>query len=186
MRRVLLLAVSFTGLSCCLSNAQKVAVSTNLIDYACLGTLNMDVAYSVAQHWSLHAYVKYNPFTFNKGEPDEQFQYRQQSYALGTRFWPWHSFSGWWIAGRMRYQEFNAGGIFSDTAEEGDRVGLGLSAGYTVMISRHFNVEFGIGAWSGLSWFRKYSCPVCGLTLEQGHKWFIYPDDIMISFSYVF
>jgi hypothetical protein len=94
--------------------------------------------------------------------------------------------SGWWIAAKLRWQEYNYGGILSREAEEGDRVGAGLSAGYTYMISKHFNMEFGLGAWSGKSWYRRYSCPSCGLTVDDGRKWFLLPDDVIISFAYVF
>ena len=144
MRRLIFAALLAVLLSPAL-NAQKLSLSTNLIDYACQGTLNAEVSYTMSQHWSLTARVKYNPFTFNKGNADRQFQNRQQSYALGVRYWPWHSLSGWWISGRARYQEYNMGGLISRETEEGDKVGLVLSAGYTYMISKHFNVEFGIG-----------------------------------------
>ena len=186
MRRLFMICAACLTLISMPSYAQSVSVSTNLIDYACLGTLNIEASYSLSQHWSLTACARYNPFTFRKGEADRQFQYRQQSYAFGARFWPWHTFSGWWLASKLRYQEYNHGGIFSRDAEEGDRGGIGLSAGYTYMISRNLNVEFGLGAWSGMSWYRRYSCPVCGLTVEKGRKWFLLPDDVMISLAYVF
>lgn len=186
MRRTVLFVISFFLLYTVPSAAQKASVSTNLLDYLCLGTLNVDASYSVSQHWSVTAGARYNPFTFHKGDADRQFQYRQQSYSLGVRAWLWHSFSGWWFPGKLRYQEYNQGGIFKRVTEEGDRAGLSLSAGYTHMISRHFNVEFGLGLWGGTAWYRKYSCPVCGLTIEDGMKWFILPDDLMISIAYVF
>jgi hypothetical protein len=94
--------------------------------------------------------------------------------------------SGWWFAGKARYQEYNSGGIVSREAEEGDRVGLGLYSGYTYMLSKHLNLEFGLGLWGGTSWYRRYSCSYCGLTLERGRKWFLLPDDLMISLAYVF
>ena len=186
MRRLLWILMTCLCLRAVSANAQNLSISTNLIDYASLCTLNLESSYAVSQHWSISASARYNPFTFNKGDADNQFQYRQQSYALGARFWPWHSFSGWWISGKVRYQEYNWGGILSRETEEGDKVGLGLSGGYTYMISRHFNVEFGLGAWAGRAWYKKYSCPVCGLTVDNGRKWFLFPDDFMISFAYVF
>ena len=185
MRRLILIAVSMI-LTTSMASAQKLSLSTNLIDYLCLGTLNADASYTVGQHWSLTAGVKYNPFTFHGGDSDRQVQLRQQSYAIGTRYWLWHSFSGWWVGAKVRYQEYNHGGLLSRETEEGDKVGLGMSAGYTYMISRHFNVEFGIGTWGGRAWYRRYSCPVCGLTVSEGKKWFVLPDDFMISFAYVF
>lgn len=186
MRRIVLIAVAFLLLHADPSSAQKVSVSTNLLDYICLGTFNVDASYSLSQHWSIVAGARYNPFTFHKGDAERQFQYRQQSYSLGVRAWPWHTFSGWWFAGKLRYQEYNIGGILSRDTEEGDRAGIGLYAGYTYMISRHFNIEFGLGAWSGAAWYRKYSCPVCGFTIENGRKWFLHPDDFMVSLAYVF
>lgn len=168
------------------ASAQKFSISTDLLGYARLGTLNLDASYALARRWSLTAGVRYNPFTFKKGDPERQFQYRQQSYAVGMRLWPWHAWSGWWFAGKLRYQEYNKGGIISARTEEGDRFGAGLYAGYTHMLSPHFNLEFGAGLWSGLSAYRQYSCPVCGLTVGSGTKFFLLPDDVMISLVYVF
>lgn len=168
------------------SYAQKLSLSTNLLDYACLGTMNADVSYSVSRRWSVMAGVRYNPFTFNEDDPQEQFQMRQQSYAVGARLWPWHTMSGWWFAGKLRYQEYNHGGILSPESEEGDRFGAGLYAGYTYMLTSHLNLEFGTGLWSGVSLYRTYSCPKCGKTIDQGRKYFLLPDDLMISLAYVF
>ena len=78
------------------------------------------------------------------------------------------------------------GGIVSRETSEGDRIGMGLYSGYTVMISKHFNMEFGVGFWTGLDMYRTYSCPICGVTMNQGNKAFILPDDIIVSVVYVF
>ena len=167
-------------------SAQTFSVSTDVVGLANLGTMNIDASYAVSRRWSLTAGARYNPFTFRKGDPQEQFQYRQQSYSVGMRVWPWHTWSGWWFAGKLRYQEYNKGGIVSPKTEEGDRFGAGLYAGYTHMLSSHFNLEFGVGLWSGLAVCKEYSCPVCGVTLFDGKKFFMLPDDFMISIAYVF
>lgn len=185
-RFAIILAVAAFAISSLKSEAQTVSLSTNLLDYACLGTLNADVSYSLSRRWSVTAGARYNPFTFRKGDPDKQFQLRQQSYSLGARLWPWHTWSGWWFAGKLRYQEYNSGGIRSLETREGDRFGAGLYAGYTYMLTSHLNIEFGLGLWSGLDVYRCYSCPVCGVTLESGKTHFVLPDDIMISLAYVF
>lgn len=168
------------------AQAQKFSLSTNILDYACLGTVNLDASCSVSRRWSLTAGMRYNPFTYMKGNPEEQMQLRQQSYALGARVWPWHTMSGWWFAGKLRYQEYSFGGVWSDETEEGDRGGMGLYAGYTHMLSKHFNIEFGVGFWGGLDVYRRYSCPVCGLLMSTGKRLFVLPDDLMISIAYVF
>lgn len=172
--------------ACSRTSAQTFSVSTDLLGYARLGTMSIDASYAVARRWSLIAGARYNPFTYRKSDPDRQFQNRQQSYAVGMRLWPWHTWSGWWFAGKLRYQEYNKGGIISRKTEEGDRFGAGIYAGYTHMLSSHINLEFGMGLWSGLSVYRQYSCPACGLTLSSGNKFFMLPDDVMISLAYVF
>ena len=173
----------------CVTQAQaysnRFGLSANLLDYARLGTMNMDFSYAVSKHWSLVAGARYNPFTFRQGM-DDQFQYRQQSYFLGARFWPWHIWSGWWFAGKIRYQEYNKGGLLSPETEEGDRFGTGLYAGYTHMLTPSLNLEFGVGLWGGVALYDRYSCPSCGLTTDSGTKYFLLPDDFMISLVYVF
>ena len=179
-----LIAVLF-ALSSFKSEAQKLSLSTNLLDYACLGTINAEGSYSLSRYWSLSLGVEYNPFTFRKGL-ENQFQLRRRSCSLGARFWPWHIWSGWWMAGKIHYQEYNFGGIVSRQTEEGDRVGIGLCAGYTHMINPHWNIEFGLGGWTGTDWFRRYSCQECGGIQMSGKRWFILPDDILVALVYVF
>lgn len=173
-------------MSCRVASAQTFSVSTDLLGYLRLGTMNVDASYAVSRRWSLVAGARYNPFTFRKGDPERQFQSRQQSYSVGMRMWPWHTWSGWWFAGKLRYQEYNEGGIISRKTEEGDRFGAGIYAGYTHMLTSHLNLEFGVGLWVGLAAYTQYSCPVCGLTQVSGNKFFMLPDDFIISLAYVF
>ncbi len=167
--------------------AQRFSLSTNLLDYVSLGTLNVEGSYSVSRRFSITAGARYNPFVFRKAQPERQFQMKQQSYSIGFRMWPWHTWSGWWFAGKGRYQEYSFGGLMNNPeTQEGDRAGIGVYAGYTHMLGPHFNIEFGLGLWGGLDFYRKYSCQVCGKTLAQGKKGFIMPDDALISLVYVF
>lgn len=168
------------------SFGQKIAVSTNLMDLMDLATLNADVSYAVSRHWSVYAAFKYNPWTFSSKKSGRQFQNRQQCYSAGGRYWLWHTYSGWWFSGRVQYQEYNNGGVRKATTEEGDRVGLGVDAGYTWMLHPHLNIELGTGLWGGYKSSVRYSCPSCGLTEEKSKGTFLSPDGIIISLSYVF
>lgn len=165
--------------------AQQFSVSTNVMGYVNLGTLNMEASYAVSQHWSITAGARFNPFTFYSGT-DRQMQNRQQAYNVGVRMWPWHTYSGWWVAGKLQYQEYSRGGMLSRDTEEGDGYGIGFSAGYTCMIHPNLNLEFGLGLWSGVKKFRTYDCPSCGLTVDSGTKGFILPNEIIIALAYVF
>ncbi len=182
MRRALLLAaVLLTGAVC---SAQRLSVATNLVDYADFGTLNVEGDLAVGRRWTLVAGAKYNPYLFR---PDtEPLSARQRLVAAGARFWPWHVFSGWWLGGKVQYQEYNRGGIRSAGTEEGDRYGAGLSAGFSYMLHPHLNVSVGAGLWAGYQRYVAYSCPVCGMTEETGEKTFLLPNDLLLSLSYVF
>ena len=95
-------------------------------------------------------------------------------------------YSGWWVGGKLQYQEYNVGGIVSRKTSEGDRLGAGISGGYSYMLGKHFNIDFGLGFWTGYDKFSVYACPVCGVTENSGSKFFILPSDVMIALSYVF
>jgi len=167
----------------CLS-AQDFSLSTNLADYANFGTLNADLSYGVSRHWTVDAGLRYNPFTF--GEGDAMKSNRQRSISAGARYWPWHIYSGWWLAGRFRVQEYNLGGIKSPSTTEGNRYGGGVSGGYSFMLGPHFNVDFGVGVWNGYERYVVYQCPVCGKVTGTGEGYFILPNDILLSLTYVF
>jgi hypothetical protein len=175
--------------------AQTWAVAVNAADAIELGTIGVEGSAAVGQHWSIHAGAKVNPWTFGKkdtsnglfSEPNpDQKQDRKQSYALGVRWWPWNIYSGWWIAGKAQYQEYNRGGIFRQTSEEGDAFGAALSGGYSLMLKEHINLDFGLGLWGGWTKYTTYACPSCGKVEDQGDKWFILPNEVIISLVYIF
>ena len=182
MRNFIIILAGF--LSCTLLTAQDFSVSTNLVDYANLGTLNLEASYGFSRHWSVGASLRYNPFTYGQGE--EMKSNRLRSVAAGARYWPWHIFSGWWLCGKLQAEEYNLGGFKSPETSEGDRFGGGVSGGYSYMLGHHFNVELGAGIWSGYNRYVVYQCPHCGKVVEKGANFFVLPSDIMLSLSYIF
>lgn len=175
-----LVAISSLGL-----NSQSISVSTNLVELATLGSINVDVGYSFSQHWSASAKVLYNPFTYRKGT-DRQFQLKSRSVYVGGYYWLWHSYSGFYLSGGAKGEEFNEGGIISPRTEEGWRVGGSIGLGYALMLTKHLNMDFGLSGWAGYSRYRAYACPHCGTLLEEGEKFFLLPDAVKISLSYIF
>lgn len=166
--------------------AQNWSVSTNLVDYASLGTLNIEASAGIARRMTAVASVRVNPWTFHKGDYDRQMQNRHQTYAAGIRYWPWHIYSGWWISGMVQYQEYNRGGIISQRTEEGDAYGLSLGGGYSLMLHEHLNLDFGLGLWGGQKTYITYACPSCGKITGKGSKWFLAPNEIRVSIAYIF
>ena len=185
MKGVVRLVVALLGLSVgCGAGAQNLSVATNVLDYVNMGTLNLSASYGVARHWSVEAGMKYNPFTW--GEGDAVRQSRQRSLSAGARFWPWYVYSGWWVSGGARLQEYSLGGFSSSMTSEGDRAGAMLKAGYAHMIGPHFNVDLGAGIWGGYDRYVDFSCPTCGDVLSSGGRLFLLPADFILSLSYIF
>ena len=182
MRRIITLMAAL--LMSVASYAQNMAISTNIMGYAYLGTMNAEASYALAQHWSVNAGLRYNPFVF--GDGNNIIQSKQQSYSLGARYWPWHSYSGWWLSGKVQYQEYNIGTSSSEYTSQGDRYGSSLAGGYSYMINPHLNLEVGLGVWAGYDNYVRYSCPRCGRVVGEGSQFFFLPDDILLSVSYVF
>ena len=166
------------------ANAQTLSISTNIADYMAGGTLNMEASWGFARHWSVSAGGKYNPFAY--GDAERGFQLKQRSFSAGARWWPWHIYSGWWMGARLRYQEFSEGGIWDGRTAEGDRYGGALTAGYSRMLGKHFNLDFGVGLWAGYSVYDVYACRTCGRRLESGRKAFLLPEEVLIGINYIF
>lgn len=175
MKRFLLIA--FASFLAFLSvNAQELSLSTNFIDYARTGTANLEAAYGFSRHWTLSAGMKYDAGGVS----------RQQLYSVGGRYWPWHIYSGWWLSGKMQYQEFNEAVNEAMETSEGDRYGAGISGGYSRMLGRHFNLDLGVGLWTGYTSYVTYACPTCGRIIGSDNRLFILPNDLIIALSYIF
>ena len=176
--------------------AQDFSLSTNLLDWANLGTVNLQAGYPLGRHASLHAGVRYNPWNFGSVEKGNPFQNRARTAYLATRWWPWNVYSSWWCGIRLQAEEYNRGGLFRKMkTEEGVAVGLGLSGGYSWMISDHWNLDLGLGLWAGKTWYTQYRCPRCGRVLSfpdgrpvrEVSKWFILPSNAtQVSLIYIF
>ncbi len=166
-----------------MADGQEYSVSTNILDYADMGTMNIEAACGVARHWTVTAGLRYNPFSFGEGQ--EERADMQRSVSAGARYWPWHIFSGWWMSGKLRYQEYRFGGPGFPYSAQGDRYGGSLSGGFTYMVGNHFNVEAGIGVWAGYDRYTAFRCLHCGRITGQGSKYFVLPDDFLLSISYI-
>jgi len=184
MKRAVLLIIAGLIYFSALAGAQEFSLATNILDYANMGTLNADASYGFSRHWSATASLKYNPFSFGEGVQEKRN--RQLSCAAGLRYWPWHVFSGWWLSGAFRYQQYNTGGFVSVRTTEGDRLGGSIAGGYSYMINSHLNVDLGVGMWMGYNIYKTYSCQTCGRVVGSGRKYFILPSDIILSIAYVF
>lgn len=166
--------------------AQNVSISTNAVDWANFGTVNVETGVGVAQHISLLVGGHYNPWEFQTGK-GYRLHNQQATGYFGVRWWPWYVFSGWWIGAKMQFSSFSRTGIWRPALEEGKSLGAGLSFGYTLMIHKNINIDFGAGFWGGRHLeYSLYECPECMSIRERGARYFIAPDDLSVSISFVF
>lgn len=166
--------------------AQRVSLSTNLTDWANFGTANLEAGLSVSQHFSILAGGHYNPWTFAT-KTDYDMINQQTTGYVGARYWPWYVNSGWWIGAKAQYSDARRSGIWRPALEEMKSVGGGISFGYTIMLHKNLNLEFGAGAWGGRHLdYTLYECPKCMRVRKTGPRNFIAMDDVSISLMCVF
>ena len=175
MKKIITIALAVLLGSVC-AFAQRFSIGTNAVDLLTFGTLNAEGSVSVHRNVSVHVGTEFNPWTFNSGDPQNQVQNRQISYWAGARWWPWHVYSGWWVGADGRYTMYNIGGITQRETEEGDAMGAGLYAGYSIMLNSTWNIDLGLGFWGGYKKYTTYSCPLCGVTVDSGEKAWLTPD----------
>ena len=123
------------------------ALSVNLVDYARLGTAQADIQYGISRHVSIDAATRLNQFS--------------QTFSAGARWWPWYIYSGWWVKGLAQIENRE------------EAYGLGLSVGYSLILSRWLNLDLGLGGWGG----RK------GM---EDQSWFLSPNEITAALMFVF
>lgn len=155
------------------------SIGTNLVEWMNLGTMNIQCGMSLTRHFTLHAEGRINPFEWQHS--GKALMNKQASARISARYWPWFIYSGWNMEGGALYSRYRTGGILSPETEEGDAFGISLSGGYSLMVTRRINIEFGIGLWGGVKWYTLYEKPKCGKLISQGEKFFIAPDEINIS-----
>ena len=170
------------------AGAQNWAVSTNALSWINIGTINAEASLGVSQHVSLNAGFTANPWQMNT-QTYVNLKNRQYGGYVGMKYWPWHVYSEWWVGVKAQYKNFEQVGLLSPNLTQGDAVGAGLSAGYTFMISNHFNIDVGMGLWGGrLLRYREFEGNVAveSKLVDVGPRNFTYLDNVIVALVYIF
>ncbi len=169
------------------AKAQRVSISTNTLEWLNLGTANIEASIAISQYFTLNAGVRYNPWEFHQENPYMVIQEKQKTAYFGARWWTWYVFSGWWAGIKIQYQDFAESGLWRPALDTWNAVGAGLSAGYTLMLTKHLNLDFGLGLWGGYKYRHVlYNSPATKDIRESGPKPFVAPDILSVSIMYVF
>lgn len=161
-------------------DGQNMYVATNLLDYLNLGTINAEFGLSPWPEWTLYLKGRYCPFSHNLGG---RLQNRVAGGAAGARYWFWYSHAGWFLDAHAGYSKYNTGGIFDSYAYEGDAFSIAAGGGYSLMLNRRWNLDFGLGLQAGHTSYVKYACPRCGKVVGRDKKIFVAPANVLVQLS---
>jgi len=160
------------------SLSQNYSAGTNLIGVA-TGSLNMELSAGVGRKLSIHLPVSWNPFHFSGNR-----KIMHLAVQPGLRFWSWHSYSGFYTGTQVGFIRYNAG--LTSLRYDGKGYGLSLSAGYSKMVSRRWNLDFEVGAGLFRVMHDCYERKLCGEYLYSEDKIKIIPCRISLNLVFLF
>ncbi|MFR9651199.1 MAG: DUF3575 domain-containing protein [Rikenellaceae bacterium] len=188
MKRCLLLLAS---LSLSISvYAQDFSIGVNAVPIID-GAINVSAAYALSDKSTIDLSGAVRPWTRS-----ERYVNRYWGVKPEFRYWICQKFNGSFLGVFMTGSQYNIGGknmpfgLFPDVETyrfEGWAIGGGLSYGYHIVLSDHWNVELSIGAGYTYYDYIQYRCPLlCASVLKDGnyHYWGI--NTASISLIYIF
>ena len=186
-RRLALFGIAL--LLAAVAQAQQVAVKTNALYWATLGSANLEAEVAVGKRSSLNLMLGYNPWTFSNNK-----KLKHLSVMPGYRYWLCQPFSGHFFSAQAEYAHFNAGGVnfpfgiwkaLETERLQGDMVAAGVGYGYHHILSPRWSLEAEIGLGLGYAWFDRYECATCGSKLGSDKKAFLKPTRAALSIVYI-
>lgn len=198
MRRLLNLLIL---LSAVLATNAQLAVKTNLL-YDATTTPNIGLEYATGYRNTINIVYGLNPWSFDsdsKGERKAKHWVVMPEY----RWWLCSRYNGHFFGVHAMGGQFNAanvnlpipGAFFGgdnlakevrDYRYQGGFAGLGVTYGYQMILSRHWNLEAEIGIGYNYAWYDKYPCVECGRKIDDGNTNYIGLTKLGLSFVYLF
>ena len=158
--------------------AQFYSAGTN-IPVLGTATLNAELSMTLDRWHSIHLPVYYNPFVFSGNKKIQNF-----TLLPGVRRWALESYIGGFIGVNAIGSKYHF--TWKNNRYKGQAYGMGISAGYALMLSPRWNLEAELGI--GLVWadYEKYPCEKCTRKIEDESGWHAVPNKVGISLVYLF
>ena len=183
----LFLAVAFS------SNAQKFALKTNLL-YDATATVNVGAEIGLAPRWTFDLSGNLNSWTIN------DHKWKHFLIQPEARYWFCDRFQGHFLGAHLLGGIYNIGYIknnfkflgkdyspLTDHRFQGWFAGAGVAYGYAIPLSKHWNLEFEIGAGYVYTVYDEFECWGCGKTVQTGvPQHYVGPTKAAINLVYVF
>lgn len=123
-------------------HAQQFAVKTNVL-YDALGVPQLGVEYSLAEQHSVSLSGTYNPLKYGEKK------WKNFSLQPEYRYWFHRVYTGPYVGANIVWGGFNIDklniGSLEGKQRQGHFVGAGAVAGYNVILSTHFSLDFTVG-----------------------------------------
>lgn len=177
------------------TKAQNVALKTNLA-YDAVAAANLGLEFGLAPKWTLDISGNYMPWNFYNGLS------RKHAFAQPeARFWFCDRFAGHFLGIHAHGGLYNMTGVgvldkipflpssverLDEERHQGWFAGAGIAYGYAVILGKHWNLEFEIGAGYAYTKYDIFECAECGSKLGQNDHHYVGLTKAAINLVYVF
>lgn len=188
MKKVLIVALFMAGWLIPETNAQKVAVKSNLL-YDATATMNLGLEFGLARKWTLEVPFNYNPWKLSDGKRLRHFGVQPE-----VRYWFCERFTRTFVGFHAHYADFNVGGFpnwsfisknMQNNRYQGWLYGAGFSFGHSWILKKRWSIEAVIGLGYAHIKYDKYPCAECGLKLKKDSKDYFGPTKVGITLVYL-
>ena len=172
---------------------QYVSLKTNLL-YDATASPNLGIEGKVAPKWSIEASGNFNDWTIHGHKWKHWFVQPEARYWFCEAFLK-HFIGIHAIGGQYNVGSLNFGGLkflgtsfskLKDHRYQGWGVGGGISYGYALPLSTHWNMEFEIGVGYVYLKYDIFECERCGKKLTNDHHNYYGPTKAAINLVYIF
>lgn len=190
-RLALLFAIFCLGITA--SNAQKIAIKTNVL-YDATSTVNLGIEVGLHPRWTFDLSGNYNSWS-----RDNNVKWKHWLAQPEARYWFCDRFAGHFIGAHLLFGAFNFGNLnnnisflgtdlspLSNHRSQGYGYGVGLCYGYDFLLGKHWNLELEVGLGYVLADYEKFECGSCGRSVGKGHGNYFGPTKASINLVYLF
>ncbi|RHJ78716.1 DUF3575 domain-containing protein [Parabacteroides sp. AM08-6] len=167
------------------AKAQVIAVKTNVL-YDATTTFNLGAEVAFNKHLSLDISGNYNPWTFNDDKSIKHWSVQPE-----FRYWIHERFNGHFLGVHGLYADYDVAGqsilnvMKSGYAYDGNAYGGGISYGYQLYLSPHWNIEFTAGVGYVYFSYDKKPFPTGGEVIGRYRNNYFGPTKLGISIMYI-
>ncbi len=139
-----LFVILFLMVFLCISkdaNAQRFAISTNLLDYILIAP-NLEVELAMNQHNTISMFASASPWRIN-----EKYSISQITVSPEYKYWFTMPFFGHYLGANIKYCSYDT--YWNSTRYDGNLLGLGATYGYSIIIGKKWNLVPNIGLGVG-------------------------------------